>query len=217
MSTPESQHTTSEEGFFPDSGDPMQKAMAEMLVSAAVENDPAALRELIRRGADVNARDGNGETALAAAMENAGAFGKNGFDFARTHRMHRHNPKCQLRALSVETRSLWITRAKECARILLEAGAMDYSALIHAAVDGDRDQAKHLLDEGFPVGISISGVGTPLSMAVKHRHGGLVRLFLDAGADPNQPARDTAETLCEPDVTHPFQYALDAKRTGTCP
>jgi ankyrin repeat protein len=184
--------------------------MAELLVSAAVENVSDALRKLIRLGADVNALDRNGETALAAAMENAGEFGENGFGYVRAHRMHRYNPKWQIRSLPKEEgESQWIPKAKECVQILREAGAMDYSALIRAATDGDYVQAKHLIDEGFPVGFSISGVGTPLSMAVSHRHAGLVKLFLDAGADPNQPARDTAETLCDPDVTYPFQHALD--------
>ncbi len=184
--------------------------MAELLVSAAVENTAGALRELIRLGADVNALDRHGETALAAAMENAGEFGENGFDYVRTHRMHRYNPKWQIRSLpKEESESQWIPKAKDCVRILREAGALDYSALIRAATDGDYVRAKHLLDEGFPVGFSISGVGTPLTMAVKHRHTRLVKLFLNASADPNQPARDTAETLCDPDVTYPFQYALD--------
>ena len=185
------------------------QSMAGLLVSAAVENEIVALRELIRLGTDVNALDRNGETALAAAMENAEEFGENGFSYVRAHRMHRYNPKWQIRSLPDEgEESQWIPRAKECAKILREAGAMDYSVIIRAAADGDVVRAKHLLDEGFPVGFSISGVGTPLSMAVKHRHTAMVKLFLDAGADPNQPAIDTAETFCDPDVTYPFQYAL---------
>lgn len=64
--------------------------------------------------------------------------------------------------------------------------------LARAAESGDADVVARLLGEGVPVDTYQSG-RTALDLAVRHGHDGLVRLLLEAGADPEQRAGEYGE------------------------
>ncbi|MFD6279241.1 ankyrin repeat domain-containing protein [Streptomyces sp. NPDC060209] len=65
--------------------------------------------------------------------------------------------------------------------------------LVQAAEDGDAALVTRLLAEGVPVDAYRAGGRTALDLAVRHGHGDLVRLLVDAGADPEQRAGEYGE------------------------
>ncbi|MEU5169060.1 MULTISPECIES: ankyrin repeat domain-containing protein [Streptomyces] len=64
--------------------------------------------------------------------------------------------------------------------------------LARAAEAGDADVVARLLGEGVPVD-TCGGGRTALDLAVRHGHDDLVRLLLEAGADPEQQAGEYGE------------------------
>lgn len=67
--------------------------------------------------------------------------------------------------------------------------------LVRAAEDGDASQVARLLDEGVPVDAPKKGGRglTALDIAVRRGHAEVVRVLIEAGADPHQAVHDYGE------------------------
>lgn len=170
-------------------GSPAEAPVAD----AAMRGDLNEVRTLLRSGADVNAAQGDGMTALhwAAELDDA--------DMAVTLLSAGANPKALTRlgdytALHVAARA----SAEDVARALLEAGADPEARtstggatpLHFAAGAGDEAVVDVLIEYGADVGTAEAmWHQTPLMFAAAGGHTPVVRALLEAGADPAVTAR----------------------------
>jgi len=196
--------------------DPSHPTFTELLVGAAADNHPQVVAYAIGLGVDLNRLNRNSESALGAAMENAGDFGKNGFT-TRRHRRYRYDWKRQLgphpdpekaENPSLLAGTAWLNNTREICQMLIAASATDYSPLVIAARDGDLESVRRMIGDGWPVHFSIEAVGTPLVMAIRNRHRKIVEFLLSAGVDPNQPAR-TDHYSTASHLDYPLMAALE--------
>ena len=164
---------------------------AEDVVAAARAGDAAAVRVLLAGGADVDARQGDGATALhwaahrgdlalAAMLLEAGA-----------------DPDA---ANALDATPLWLAAQNGDARLvarLLAAGAdanaalrMGETPLMSAARSGDAETVRRLLAAGADVDAAERERGqTALMWAAAQGHAGVVRLLAAAGADVRARSR----------------------------
>ncbi len=162
------------------------------VADAAMDNDPAAVRELLDAGAEVNAPRGDGMTALHWAAVHGNAeiarlLLEAGAEPEAATRLGAHRP---LHVASREGNA-------EIVALLVEAGA-DAGALtetgatpLHfAAAAGSVDAVRALVEHGSPVDAPEPGWGqTPLMFAAERGRTGAVRELLAAGADATIAAR----------------------------
>ena len=155
------------------------------LIAAAKEGDPAVVRALLTDGADVNATESDGTTALAwavhrDAVEMAGLLIRAG---ARSNAANYYG---------VTPLSLACTnRSAVMVETLLKAGADPNLALssgetplLTGAHTGDVRVVKLLLDHGAEVNATEPRLGqTALMWAVAGGHADVVRVLIEAGAD----------------------------------
>lgn len=172
------------------------------LIDAAKAGDLAAAKSLIKQGAPVNTRQGDGATALhwAAYRDNldlADLLVRAGADVNATNELG--------------VTPLWVAAKADSVRImarLLQARALANlapvtggSALMLAAQHGNAGAVKALLDHGADVNLPEGALHqTALMWAIAHRHSDVVRLLLDAGADVRartKPSRRYVLLCCQ--------------------
>jgi ankyrin repeat protein len=188
------------------------------LTKAVKSRDVQAVRALLKSGADVNARGGDGSTALlwaantsnadiARALISAGAAVDVANDFGVTPLLH-------------------ASRIGDATMVdlLLQAGANPSKAhpegetpLMAAARSGSVPAARLLLARGVNVNAAESfQKTTPLMWAAAEGHLDVVGLLLEAGADPNLQAHVTSLTQ-RANADHPtggFTALMYAARRG---
>ena len=154
------------------------------LIDAARNGDSSAIRALITNGADVNAAEPDGTTALHWAsyrddLESANALIRAGA---------RVNSANELGATP-----LWLASLNGSARMvgrLLEAGANPNAALLAgetplmvASRSGSAEVAEQLLAKGANANARAARGQTALMWAVAQKHAGVVKVLLGRGAD----------------------------------
>jgi ankyrin repeat protein len=169
-----------------------------------MRGDLVAVRALLKQGADVNAAQGDGMTALHWAASNGNV------DMAKVLIYAGANLEAVTRIGSYTPLHLASKAAKaEVVRTLLEAGSNpkattstgDATALHFAAGAGSREAVIALLDKGADVNARESTWGqTPLMFAAAYNRLQALKVLLERGADPK-----TASTV----VNLPAQQALD--------
>jgi ankyrin repeat protein len=158
------------------------------VADAAMVNDAAAVRVLLRDAVDVNSAQGDGMTALhwAALGDNAEIASLllyAGANVRATTRLGAYTPLF-LAARNGHT---------DITKLLLEAGADPkqaasggISALMIAASSGDADSVRMLIEAGADVNAAESGRGqTPLIFAAAYDRPDTIRMLLEHGADIN--------------------------------
>lgn len=174
------------------------------IVDAAKQQDIGALRALVAEGVDVNARAGDGSTAvLWAAYKNdlesvrllieAGADVRLGNDLGAT--------------------PIWAASRNgnaEIASLILGAGAdpdaalaLGEAALVTAARTGNPELVRLLLEHGAEVDARGPRGQTPLMVAAAQRHPEAVRLLLGHGADVGARSHIWNQLMAQSPHAHP--------------
>ena len=162
------------------------------VADAAMQGDLEAVRALLRGGADVNAAQGDGMTALhwAARLgesELVEVLLYAGAKLDAGTRIGRYTP---LHIAAREGR-------ESVVRVLLDAGAdpgvvttnSGATPLHLAARSGDQEIVQLLIDHGAEVNATAGSWGqTPLTFAAALNRVGVIEVLLTAGADPNAQA-----------------------------
>jgi ankyrin repeat protein len=159
----------------------------------AVMEDPnaPAVAALIEAGADVNATGKVGVTPLTLAIIGNGCISRDdelAENAACIKLLLDH--KARLDVLSaaglgrMDALRSMIAR-KEPLEVELAPFKMRVSALYVAAMCGQADAARALIEAGADLKSATREAGTPLHAAARAGHGQIVKLLLDAGADPN--------------------------------
>jgi len=162
------------------------------IADAAQRGDIEAVRQLVRAGADVNAPQGDGMSALHWAAERGDAELTRLLVYAGAHveagtRIGRYTP---LHLASRQAR-------REVAQVLLEAGANPMARSTNsgatplhlAAASGDRNIVSAMLAKGAdPNATEGAWEQTPLIFAAANNRADAIRELLAAGADPDRAA-----------------------------
>ncbi len=162
------------------------------VADAAMRGDADEVLELLRAGADVNAAQGDGMTALHWAAENGQSELAGVLVFAGA------NPEAATR-LGGFTPVMVASRAgqPDIVRLLANAGAnlaatteTGETALHYAAWSGNAEIVLALTEKGAEVDARELASGqTPLMFAAAYGRAGVVRALLEAGADPSVQTR----------------------------
>ena len=158
------------------------------VADAAMRGDAEEVHELLRAGADVNAAQGDGMTALHWAAENGR------IELAEVLVFAGANPEAATRVGGF-TPLMVASRAGHAGivRLLADAGAnleatteTGETALHYAAWSGNPEIAVALAEKGADVDAQESANGqTPLMFAAAYGRTEVVRTLLEAGADPS--------------------------------
>ncbi|MGE0129959.1 MAG: ankyrin repeat domain-containing protein [Blastocatellales bacterium] len=176
------------------------------LIAAAKKGDAEAVKSLIAKGANVNARTNYGATALHFAADRghlevikvlveAGADVNAKDDFYKMPplsmaMMRRHKDVIAYlqQAASAKKDAAQLPQPAQPATALAPAKTADpalNNELLSAAKKGDAAAVKSLLAKGADVNAKTRYNQTPLMFAAQHGHIEIVKTLLDAGADLN--------------------------------
>jgi ankyrin repeat protein len=182
----------------------------QALLTAASRDNAAGVRVALAEGADVNARDNHGQTALLFAVQHN--------DLALALELIQNGADINAQALNQDTP--WLLAGAlgrtEMLAAMLETAKVDYAirnryggnALIPACERGHVDTVRLLLERSKIDVNHINNLGwTGLLEAVILSDGGprhveIVRLLLAAGADPN---------IADKEGVTPLQHARDRR------
>jgi ankyrin repeat protein len=182
----------------------------QALLTAASRDNAAGVKAALVAGADVNARDNHGQTALLFAVQHN--------DLALALELIQNGADINAQALNQDTP--WLLAGAlgrtEMLVAMLETGKVDYAirnryggnALIPACERGHVDTVRLLLERSKIDVNHINNLGwTGLLEAVILSDGGprhveIVRLLLAAGADPN---------IADKEGVTPLQHARDRR------
>jgi ankyrin repeat protein len=205
---------TSWPSHAPSPAVPSPRELSKALFAAIRDGDHAQVQKLLAQGADVNARNDLGETALMEAAINADVpmmrlLIERGADVNAPRpqgdlvlMLAVHDPD-KVRLLLehgsyVEDRAMLLAASLPGSRPTLEllirgGGNVNVNmggvtALTCAAYCGDLDAVQFLLKHGGDVHVRTAQGFTPLIEAALSGNADIVRLFLDLGADPNARA-----------------------------
>ncbi len=176
------------------------------LMAAAREGDLTAMQTALQRGADPNARDAHGATALMFAAGRRGAVSSQAAEAVRL--LLAHDATVNARAADGSTALILAAAAGNDAgaALLLDAGAdpdaqtaLGDSALLEATAHGDAGLAMTLLQAGARVDPVDANGETPLLMAIRQApqrsakrapYEPIALALLQGGADPNHSDRN---------------------------
>ena len=152
---------------------------------AARTGNAAAVSELLQHGAEVNAQNDAGETALMVCLASlVRPLVEAGAD------VNQRSTKGGIRTLINSETALMMSSDVEKTRALLAAGAqvnargaLGDTALMHAALRAESDQVSVLLEAGADPKAKRDGGRTALMDAAYQADAATVRLLLNAGAD----------------------------------
>ena len=133
---------------------------SEALIKALRKGDVKQVQELLKKGADVNAKDGHGSPALVLAAESD------------------YRGRTELMKLLLEKGADVNAKTKG-----------GWTALMEAALRGHVELVKLLLDKGADVNATDRDGATALITAAGRGHLDVVRLLADKGADANARTR----------------------------
>lgn len=185
-------------------------AADQALLTAASRDNAAGVEAALAGGADINARDNHGQTALLFAVQ--------GNDLALALDLIKRGADLNVEALNHDTP--WLLAGAlgrtEMLAAMLDTGTVDYAkrnryggnALIPACERGHVDTVRLLLDRSKIDVNHVNNLGwTCLLEAVILSDGGprhieIVRMLLAAGADPN---------IADKDGMTPLQHARDRR------
>ena len=150
----------------------------EILRRAASNGDVASVHKLITEGADVNAQDNHGYTALISAAS------KGNLEIVRLLLDANADPNLQT-SFGATALSLASAHHPEVVRMLLVAGAdvNKSEPLVEAAWSGQHEIVRMLLKAAADVNVRTEHECTPLFAAALNGHRDIVRTLLKAGAD----------------------------------
>lgn len=201
-------------------GGNVQAGSYEDYFKAVRTNDASSMRALLRRGLDPNLIEPvRGETGLMMALRQ---------DSTAVFQALIKSPALDLNARAQNGDSALMIAAYKgnmaAVQTLLAKGAdlqqSGWNALHYAAAAGHTEIARLLLQRAPELLDSTSPSGmTPTMMAAMEGHIYIVKLLLDAGADPGlasqagMTARDFAEQYGHPDIQEGLAYRM-RKRSG---
>lgn len=185
-------------------------AVNDALRRAASAGDTASVRQLIAEGADVNAQDSYGYTALISAAW------KGHLDTVRLLLDAGADPNLET-SYGATALSSAARHHPEIVRMLLDAGAdVDKGvALVEAAWIGRHEIVRMLIEAGADVNVQTKYECTPLFSASLNGHREIVRMLLDAGADVHVLCRHGITALgasYDPRIIYPLLRAGDSIR-----
>jgi uncharacterized protein len=171
------------------------------MADAAQRGDLEAVRALVRGGADVNAAQGDGMTALHWAADRGDA------ELASVLLYAGANPEAGTRIGRYTPLHIAARQARrDVVRVLLGAGANPVARTTNsgatplhlAAASGDPEIVSAMLEHGADPDITEGAWGqTPLIFAASNNRTEAIRVLLAAGADPNKSARSVDVTEWE--------------------
>jgi len=165
---------------------------AAAAADAAMRGDTTALKTIVRGGANVNAPQGDGMTALHWAAERGDAAAaalllKAGADVRAVTRIGAHTPLHIAAKSGAAAVVRLLVDAKADVRVLTTTGA---APLHFAAASGSGDAVTILLDAGADPNLREPQWGqTPLMFAAASGRTAVVRTLLARGADPRLTAK----------------------------
>jgi ankyrin repeat protein len=140
------------------------------LINAALKGDLQQVQELLDRGADVNAKNKHGETALLWAL----------------HERHLDTVKLLLdKGADIGPAEQAAVYLPGVVKTFIDRGAK--VTIIVAACVGDGEQVQQLIIQGADVNAKGPDDWSPLMVAARGGHLEVVKLLLDRGADVNAP------------------------------
>jgi ankyrin repeat protein len=180
-------------GNNPANAKPPAAAADQALITAAGKGDNAKINELLGGGANVNAQNDAGGTALMEAVYN------NHPETVKLLLEKGADP--DLRKKDGATALGFAQKYPPIMEILKAKGAKVVSnlaldiELMAAANKGDLAKVKDLVDKGAYPNYHNEGGSTPLIEAVYGGHAEVVKYLLEKGADPNARKNDGAAAL----------------------
>jgi ankyrin repeat protein len=166
-----------------------QQTLDEAFFLAVIAGNEVEMKELVKRGANVNQADTKGNTPLYEAAKE----GKKdivelllnvGADVNKANR--------EDATLPLHWAVAYAHAHKDIVKLLLKAGAdinaqsrFGYTALYVAVLNGHKDIIELLLNANADINKAIDNGSTPLHAAVEKGNKNLVKLLLDAGVDVN--------------------------------
>jgi uncharacterized protein len=146
---------------------------SEALTQAAAKGDLTQVKDLLDRGADANAKDRNGYTALMSASS-VGHLGAVQLLLEKGANVRNEDGRAAAEAAVFHP---------EVLKTLLDAGA-EVTLIVAASLE-DQAKARELIIHGADVNAKGLNDETPLLVATIAGRLEMVRLLLDKGADPN--------------------------------
>lgn len=157
-------------------------ARADALTDAAKADDAAAVRRLLAAGADPNAADADGRTALYWALFSSSPKAAEVLIRAKATDPEKLTAKGENALMMAAFRGY-----RPLVELLLERGAEvnkpGWTPLHYAATNGHLEIVALLLEHSAYIDAESPRKATPLMMAARHGHAQVVRLLLDEGAD----------------------------------
>ena len=161
----------------------VQAAAVDELVAAVIRDSDIAVREQIKRGTDLNARDAKGQTALTMAIH---------YQSEKALPVLLQASKIDINATNAAGESplmlAIITDQNDLARSLIKRGAAinkeGWTPLHYAATKGNLEIIRLLLSKDAYIDAESPNETTPLMMAAQYGNESAVLLLLQRGADP---------------------------------
>jgi ankyrin repeat protein len=161
----------------------MQNGWTSLIYACETNRLPSIVEEFFKYGANPNARDAQGVTALGLACF------RNHPDLVKVLLSNGADPNLPGKELPVLTSLLYPT----CLELLIAAGADVHSykgLMVIATYSNCIESVKLLLDAGVDPNEKLQETYSPLTTAIRDNHPEILALLLSRGADPNLMGED---------------------------